>query len=89
MFDGLPSICYSYDDVEREIIVLKKGVEGYFPLKEDVKDLYECADYNKLNEKMGVTKAQERAMKAGSMFGWDCPASNPANYNEDGTLKRD
>jgi hypothetical protein len=27
-------------------------------------------------------------MSTGSMFGWDCPASNPEFYNEDGKPKR-
>jgi hypothetical protein len=37
---------------------------------------------NDMNEMMGVTKAQEAAMLAGSMFGWSVPAANPRNYDE-------
>ena len=44
----------------------------------------EAAD--RLNQKAGVTKAQEAAMLAGSMFGWAVPAADPKNYNESGML---
>ena len=36
------------------------------------------------NTKAGVTKAQEAAMAAGSRFGFDVPAADPANYDENG-----
>lgn len=36
------------------------------------------------NGKLGVTKAQEEAMKAGSMFGWNVPGADPKNYDMDG-----
>ena len=37
-----------------------------------------------LNDAMRVTKAQSAAMLAGSMFGWDVPAADPKNYDENG-----
>ena len=39
-----------------------------------------------MNRKLGVSEAQAEAMKAGSMFGWDTPAADPKNYNENGFL---
>ena len=36
------------------------------------------------NAKLGVSRAQEEAMKAGSMFGFQVPAADPRNYDADG-----
>ena len=38
----------------------------------------------KRGEKLGVSRAQEEAMKAGSMFGFQVPAADPRNYDADG-----
>ena len=39
---------------------------------------------NEYNAKLGVSRAQEEAMKAGSMFGFQVPAADPRNYDADG-----
>ena len=39
-----------------------------------------------INEALGVTNQQREAMLAGSIFGWDCPAANPNNYDEAGNV---
>ena len=36
------------------------------------------------NEQINVTKSQAAAMLAGSMFGWEVPAADPKNYDEQG-----
>ena len=39
---------------------------------------------DKFNEKLGVSKAQEQAMLAGSMIQWDSIAAKPKSYDENG-----
>ena len=51
-------------------------------MKIDGKSNREVADI--ANAAVGITKAQEAAMLAGSMFGWQTPAADPKNYDEHG-----
>lgn len=39
---------------------------------------------SRYNEHYGVSKAQEAAMLAGSMSGWDTPLAKPKSYDENG-----
>lgn len=41
----------------------------------------ELAD--QLNEQLGVTMWQRKAMEVGSMCGWDVPGADPAKYLAD------
>lgn len=82
---SLPEQCYVYLPTSNEIGVIKKGETGYY--KTDLTDgvpgeMKELAD--SMNRKLGVTKGQAEAMKAGSMFGWKVPAADPKNYDENG-----
>lgn len=82
---SLPDQCYSMLLDTGKIVILKKGETGYYPTdipfasKEEAREI---VDYQ--NSKLGVTRAQEEAMKAGSMFGFAVPAADPKNYNENG-----
>ena len=75
----------SFESYMTEIGIVKKGESGYYrsdltPVYgEDGKQFVE-----ELNQKGGITKAQEAAMLAGSMFGWQTPAADPRNYDEQG-----
>ena len=81
---SLPEKCFSFLESSGELIVIEKGKQGYsptgiYPQSSDVR-----AGVDAANEANGVTKAQSAAMKAGSMFGWDKPAADPANYDDQG-----
>lgn len=84
MFEGLPLCCYSTDRCTGEIIILKKGESGYCNL-----DYKELRTADELNEELGVTKGQAKAMEFGSMWGWDVLGSNPLRYDENGNPKRE
>ena len=84
---SLPEHCYIYLPTTREIGIVKKGESGYY--RSDLSPVYgeDGKQFvEELNQKGGVTKAQEAAMLAGSMFGWQTPAADPKNYDEQGQL---
>lgn len=86
--ENLPECCYSVNTLSGEIILLKRGVSGYFetnyhaPSQESAQVVADS-----LNKRLGVSKAQEKAMYVGSLMGWMVPGADPQNYNEDGTAK--
>ena len=82
-FDGLPEKCWAVLPPTNKLIMVKRGVKGYTPQREDVIP-WGPENKDALNKRLGVTKAQENAMISGSMFGWHVPAANPANYDDEG-----
>lgn len=67
-----------------DIQIMKPEEQAYTPAgaKAQGRTGREAADA--ANKAMGVTKRQETAMVAGSMFGWNVPGANPLNYDKDG-----
>lgn len=86
--NGLPVFCYSTLPSDGTLIVIKNGEAGYYPSRLTVqgKSPRETADF--VNGRTGVTKAQEAAMLAGSLFGWDCKAADPRAYDKNGQLRK-
>lgn len=81
----LPPMCYSTLPSTGEIIKIERWQKGYTATTfKDGSREENAAVKDKFNEKLGVSKAQEQAMVAGSMFGWDKPAAKPKNYDENG-----
>jgi len=82
--EGLPKLCFSILRSTGALICIKRGESGYYPSDWDTGNPdqnRELADYN--NQQLGVTAAQRKAMEAGSMFGWGCPAADPRSYPEE------
>lgn len=66
------------------MIVIQKGEKGYTPTGSYAEGITPREGVDAANELLGVTRAQEEAMVSGSMFGWQVPAANPKNYDEQG-----
>lgn len=78
---SLPESCFSTLEATGELIVITKGEKGYSPTDVFPQNTSPKEGAAALNAANGVTKAQEAAMVAGSMFGWEMPAANPKNYD--------
>lgn len=82
----MPNDCYCILPSSDELVIVIKGESGYYPTsraESDPTTNRQIAAAN--NALLGVTRAQEAAMLAGSMFGWDVPAAKPWNYDQNGT----
>ena len=82
---SLPEQCYVFVQTENCVGIVKKGESGFY--RTDIqggKPSETNALVNEMNQKLGLSKGQAEAMKAGSMFGWDTPAADPKNYDDKG-----
>lgn len=79
--EKLPEMCYSTLPSDGTLVLLKRGESGYFQTDWNLdkpEQNRRLADH--LNQKRGVSKAQEEAMSFGSIFGWDRPGADPKVY---------
>lgn len=83
-YNELPQECFGVLKTTGETIMIRKGEKGYYP-----QDALQWANADELNQTLGVSKAERKAMEMGSLFGWDIPATNPNIYDEDGRPKRE
>ena len=92
----LPLFCYAQKPSSGEIIKIERGFKGHelatsLSTDDNAERNRTIIDYH--NRSMGVSRAQEEAMLAGSMFGWQTKAADPRSYDENGppkcTKKRD
>lgn len=84
----MPYTCFSILPSSGELIMIERNHRGYIRVPQSERDAEKnrlTAD--KMNERFGVSKAQEAAMLAGSMFGWNVPGANPKRYDKDGRPK--
>lgn len=81
----LPETCLTIMPGTDEVIQIFRGEEGYHKTlvsADSPENLRAYVDgYNREN---GVTKAQESAMLAGSMFGWGTRGADPRRYDAQG-----
>ena len=92
--NSLPEYCYVFLPTTYEIGIIQRGESGYYRTDTQIRTSEEAVErltgipvsQMGASERLGVTKAQAEAMKAGSMFGWDVPAADPNNYDENGHL---
>ncbi len=85
----LPAYCYSCLASTGEIVILKYGETGFYKTDIPVADRDAAKELVKhYNDKLGVTKPQYEAMKAGSMFGWHTPAANPLHHSQNGVPRK-
>ncbi|MDD4474933.1 MAG: hypothetical protein PHV95_03950 [Eubacteriales bacterium] len=84
-YPKLPVMCYSTLPSTGELIVIKRGENGYRKADHRMSGCDSSRSYaDMVNKKLGVSKAQEAAMIAGSLYGWNVPAADPKNYDTDG-----
>ena len=81
---SLPAVCYGKVPEKRAIVMFERGFDGYRSASFATKGRTSQKLVDELNSEMGVTKAQAMAMQGGATMGWDTPAADPKNYDEQG-----
>jgi len=85
----LPELCYSVSETTQEVIMIKRGEMGYYPVPLPWKDvtITEAESYaNNQNEMRGIMSEERMAMEVGSIFGWDLLGADPQTYLDKAAL---
>jgi len=69
--EGLPARCAAYHPITEQPMMLVAGVRGYYELADPD---FNVEEYNRIKE---VTPAQQQAMIAGGLRGWELQEANP------------
>ena len=81
----LPDTCYSVLPSTGELISISRHEKGYARCEGSKPNPEENRLFADTSNKLfGITRAQEEAMLAGSMFGWNVPAAKPWKYDKNG-----
>ena len=81
---SLPKVCYGKVPEKKAIVMFERGHKGYRSASAVAKGRTSQKLVDKWNAELGVSKAQAAAMQAGATLGWDAPAADPKNYDEEG-----
>lgn len=81
---SLPKVCYGKVPEKKAIVMFERGCNGYHSAYAVTKGRTSQKFVDELNNELGVSKAQAAAMQAGATLGWDSPAADPKNYDEQG-----
>lgn len=85
---SLPDRCYAVNGETGNIIVIEKGIKGYYDPDIPSKSYEESREIaDEYNKKLGVSKAQAAAMYWGSLYGFDTPGADPKQFDIDGNLR--
>ena len=82
--NSLPKVCYGKVPEKRAIVMFERGVDGWRSASAVAKGRTSQKLIDELNGELGVSKAQAASMLGGATLGWDSPAANPKNYDEQG-----
>jgi hypothetical protein len=75
----LPGIAFATLAISGETIAICRGETSYYRVQT-------TKTAEELNTMYGVSRAQARAMLAGTMLGWHTPLADPERYDADGKL---
>lgn len=71
----------------RAVVIVRNGCRGYWMVQQCGDEIAAAVLRESINAALGVTIPQREALAAGSLFGFDCPAADPATYDDAGNIR--